>query len=307
MKKVWIWTLCFIFISVFAWNSFAQEPLQIYVPPTPSSIPLILAAQNMENTEITIFSNHSQAHTLFLRGDIPILTTGLSVGVNFFKSDIPIQMINSYVSGLSYLITRDKKVESFQELQGEAIYIPFEGSPIEEITKFFVEQEGLEWKKDFKPVYSPFPSSLELLKKGEAQVVVLPQPLATIAAAQENNFISFGYKGKWDMLTDSTKGYPQVGTFVKQDWAITHRDAIHNLNEEIEKALQLIQENPEQAVESTKEHFKFPEKILLASLKKTAFYLSTSAELKQQVEQYYQALGNPLDETFDAFFYLDPQ
>ncbi len=63
----------------------AQEVLKINAPPTPSSIPVILAARNMENAEITIFSNHSQAHTLFLRDDIQMLVTGLSVGVNFFK------------------------------------------------------------------------------------------------------------------------------------------------------------------------------------------------------------------------------
>jgi ABC-type nitrate/sulfonate/bicarbonate transport system substrate-binding protein len=109
------------------------------------------------------------------------------------------------------------------------------------------------------------------------------------------------------VLAGASKGYPQVGTFVKHDWAVAHRDVINRLNQELEKALQLIQENPQQAVTLTKDFFKFPEKILLASLKKTDFHLSTSEELKQQIAQYYQVLGNPLDETFDAFFYLDPQ
>ena len=49
----------------------AQEAYQIYAPPTPSSIPLIIAAQNMKDVNLTIFSNHSQANTLFLRGDVP--------------------------------------------------------------------------------------------------------------------------------------------------------------------------------------------------------------------------------------------
>ena len=112
----------------------------------------------------------------FLRGDVDILVTGLSVGVDLFKNGAPIQVIDSYVAGLTYLVTRGKKVDGFADLKGQEIYIPFEGSPIEEITQFFVEQEGLTWKKDLKPVYSPFASSVELLKQGKAAAVAVRSP-----------------------------------------------------------------------------------------------------------------------------------
>ncbi len=306
MKKLCV-VLLLLFMVFASSSSFAENPIHLYAPPTPSSIPILLAAGNMDNVEVTVFSNHSQAHTLFLRGDTQVLTTGLSVGVNFFNNDIPVQMINSYVSGLSHLVTRDRQVSRFQELQGEDIYLPFEGSPLEEVTRYFVQQEGLEWKKDIQPVYSPFPSSLELLKKGDAQVVVLPQPLATVAAAQEDIFVSFGYKEKWDALTGGTTGYPQVGTFVKADWAAEHKDFIRTFHQELETALQLIQDDPAQAVALTQGAFKFPEKILIAALKKTDFHLSTSTELQEDIRAYYRTVGAPLDDTFDAFFYLDQE
>jgi hypothetical protein len=68
----------------------ARIPVQIYAPLTPSSIPLLMAAQEIDSLEITLFSNHSQAHTLFLRGDIPLLMTGLAVDVQFFQKEIPV-------------------------------------------------------------------------------------------------------------------------------------------------------------------------------------------------------------------------
>ena len=45
----------------------APSPVVIYAPATPSSVPVLLAAQQMENAEVTIFTDHAQAHTLFLR------------------------------------------------------------------------------------------------------------------------------------------------------------------------------------------------------------------------------------------------
>ena len=306
MKKFALFALVTAFLlTASSMSALAQETIQVYAPPTPTSIPLLLAAQNLDNVEVTIYSNHSQAHTLFLRGDIPILTTGLSVGVNFFKNDVPVQMINSYVSGLTYLVTRDKQVENFRELQGKNLYFPFEGAPIEEITTYFVKQEGLSLKDDFKVMYAPFTSSLELLKKGDVDAVALPQPLATMATAQENVYLSFSFQEKWVALTGNEGSYPQVGTFVKKEWAQTHQDVITALHQELEKAVKFVQEHPEDAVAQTKDAFKFPEKMLLAAVSKIGFDLKTSSALKQNILDYYQTLGHPLDETFDAFFYFD--
>ncbi len=286
----------------------AEAIYHIYAPPTPTSIPFLLAAQHMENVEVTIFSNHSQAHTLFVRGDIPILVTGLSVGINFVKNDVPVQVVNSYVSGLTYLLTRDKAVKSFTELRGEDIYFPFEGSPIEEITAFFIEEEGMQLGTDLRPMYRPLQSTLQLLKQGKIAAASLPQPLATLAAAQDNIFVSFGYKEKWEALTGQSDGYPQVATFVKQEWAERHHALIASLHQELERAIHFMKDDPKQAVQQTQEAFKFPPKVLLASLKKIDFALKTSETLQQHIEEYYRLLGTPLDEkTFATFFYVAPK
>ncbi|GAK49856.1 SsuA protein [Candidatus Moduliflexus flocculans] len=288
-------------------SAFAEDAIQIYAPPTPSSIPFILAAQQMDDIDITIFADHSQAHTLFLRGDVPMLVTGLSVGINFFKQGVPVQLVNSSVSGLTYLITKGKQVSSFKELAGEDIYLPFEGSPIEEITKFLAEKEGVVWGKELMPKYAPFPSALELLKAGKISVIALPEPSATVAAAQKDVFVSFGYQEKWDALTGSSGGYPQVGMFVKKEWAEQHRELLAKLHQNLQASIQRVQEHPEEVVAASKDYFQFPEKVLIASLKRTTFALKINADLQQDVSGYYQTIGQPLDDSFQSFFYRDPQ
>ncbi len=198
-----------------------RQKLVIYAPATPSSIPILLAAQQMD-AEVTIFTNHTQANAQFLRGDVDILVTGLSVGIDMFKNGAPVQAIDSYVAGLTYLVTYGKKVERFADLKGQEIYFPFEGSPIEEITQFFIAQEGLAWKTDIKPIYSPFASSVELLKQGKATAVALPEPSVSLIANQPNLYISLDYRALWDKATGSTTGYPQVTPLVKQEWAAAH-------------------------------------------------------------------------------------
>lgn len=292
--------ISFIFIS----SNQVNEKIKIYAPYTPSSIPYIIASKNMKNIELTIFSNHSQANALFLKGDIQILTTGLSVGMTFFKKEIPIKIVNSYVSGLSYLVTYGKKVNSFSELKGQKLYLPFKGSPIEEITSYFISQEGLDLNKDFIPTYSVFPSSVELLKQGKAKAVILPEPFVSILENKKNIFISLSYKKLWEKYTGIKNGYPQVGTFVKSDWLKDHKEFINQLNLELKKAIELIQSNPEKAVEISSSYFTFPENILLKALNRTSFHFEDNNDLKSDIFNYYKILGKPLNDKFESFFYI---
>lgn len=287
--------------------SAAPAALVIAGPATPSSIPLILAAEKMGNASVQIIQNNSQANTLFLRGEINLLASGLSVGVDLRQNEAPVQVLNTYVTGLSYLVTSGKKVASLSELKGEEIYLPFEGSPIEEATRFLAEKEGLVWGTDLKPVYSPFEASVALLKAGQAKAVVLPEPFVTLVEKEPNLFISLDYYTSWNAAAGTQAGYPQVGTFVNAEWAKQHPAELAAFNAALAEAIQFIEENPEEAVAQVKDQFKLPEAVLLRSLQRTHFSLLTGEALQKDVTAYYELIGKPLDDNYADFYYLPAQ
>lgn len=284
--------------------------LTVYTPATTSSVPVILAARQLSEhagsagtAALTVFSNHSQANTLFLRGDIDILVTGLSVGVEFFRNGAPVQVINCNVSGLTYLVTYGRRVNSLAELKGTPVYLPFEGSPIEEITRFFAGQEGLVWNQDIKPVYAASDSALALLKQGKASAVALPEPFVSLAEGQAEVYVSLSYRERWNALTGSTQGYPQVCAFAMRSWAAAHPETIAAFNEELATAVRLVQRDPATAAEQAKGALGFSREILLSSLGRTGFEVWDSDEMAQAIRRYYQIVGKPLDVSYDPFFY----
>ena len=283
-----------------------ESPAAIVIagPATPSSIPLILAAEKMGNATVQIIQNNSQANTSFLRGEITILASGLSVGVDLRKNEAPVQVLNTYVTGLSYLVTYGEQVKSLSDLKGQEIYLPFEGSPIEEATMFLAQKEGLTWDADLKPVYSPFDASVALLKEGKAKAVVLPEPFVTLIEKEPNIFISVDYYANWNEAAGTTDGYPQVGTFVNAEWAASNPDQVAAFNAAMAEAIQFIQEHPEEAVAKVKDNFKLPEAVLLRSIQRTHFSLLTGDALKEGVAGYYTEIGKPLDDNYADFYYL---
>lgn len=288
-------------------NVAQDEQLVIYTPASTSSIPVILAASKLENVDLQLYTNQSQANTIFLRGEADILVTGLSVGIDLYSNDAPVQMISSYVSGLSYLVTYGKQVTSLSELEGHSVYVPFEGSPIEQVMQFLVEKQGLIWKTDVSPVYSPFESSIELLKQGTATAVILPEPNVTLVEGQPNIYISLDLCDEWNKETGSTQGYPQVAAFVQPDWAAANSEIIGEFNQALSESVEYVQQNPEAAIVEVQSYYKLPAEKLTKALSRTRYIFMSGGEMQSSVENYYQIIGMPLDETFADFYFISAQ
>lgn len=282
----------------------STDQLVVYAPASTSSIPVIIAVNKMGNAKLVLYSNQSQANTIFLRGEAPIMVTGLSVGIDLFKNDAPVQIANSYVSGVSHLVTYKQQVTSLAELKGRSVYIPFEGSPIEEVMAYFAKQEGLEWKKDITPIYLPFDASVALLKEGKLDAVVLPEPMVSLVENQSDVFVSLSLYDLWNKYDSKKQGYPQVGTFVNSEWAKTHPEIISTFNTALTEAIDEVQKDPSAAVEAVKDNFKIPAPKLITALGRTQYKIETDSAMMTSIDTYYKVIGKPLDEKFSSFYYI---
>jgi len=178
---IFIFVVCFFLPGSSGLVRAADEPV-ILVPATPSSIPVILAAEGFG--EIKVVHSLAQAHASFIRGDADFVLTGLSVGLKFYDQGIPVRIVASHVSGISYLLynkQRVAKADSFIDLQGKKIWFPFPGAPLEEVSRYLAGREKLELGKDIDIGYGGFQSSVKLLKAGKIDAVALPEPFVTLA------------------------------------------------------------------------------------------------------------------------------
>lgn len=279
-------------------------PFEVYAPASTSSIPVLLAASENENINVTLYSNQQQANTLFIRGEVPVLVTGLSVGQSLYAQEVPVQMSNSFVAGLSYLVTYGEPVESFMDLAGMEVYVPFEGSPIEDICAYFAAQEGLVWGEDITPMYAPFDSSVALLREGKAAAVVLPEPFVSLVESQEDLYVSLSFYDLWNQYNANADGYPQVGTFVNSEWAESHAAEIEEFNTALAEAITAVENDPEGTVSAVAEYYQFPEAILLNSLGRIRYDMVSGEAMQNLVDEYDAKLGSGTNESKSDFYYL---
>ena len=290
--------------------------VMIYAPATPASLPLILAAEMLDDVDVKCFENHSQAHSLFLKGEAEMIATGLSVAVRLFRQGVPVKIVNSYVSGLTYLVTtKEMHPFRFRDLQGMTLCLPFPGSPIEEVTQFFVHQEGLDWDSAFQIKYVMFPGAVAMLRQGKIHAAVLPEPFVSQVIGYESKRnrtdirIALSYRSLWEKYTGDPNGYPQVGTFVNDKWLFSDPSradsVIRRLNQMVKSAIETIDKSPMSASEKGDEKMGWSPDILNSALRRMTFHFLENRDLKQAIQTYYSTLGKPLEVSFDPFFYTD--
>lgn len=304
MKPLVAWLICLGLL----WPPFpalgANAPALVYAPATPGAVPLVLAVREVPQLRLKWFDNHSRAHALFLRKDVQILATGLSVGVQFFAQGAPVRMIGSHVSGLTFLMS-DGPARNFRDLRGRTLVLPFEGSPIQEVTRFLMAREGLVWGRDIPIAYASFPATVNRLRQGQVHAAALPEPFVSQLLAAGTGQVAFSYADLWDACTGGTGGYPQVGLFVQDAWAAENRALVRQFMDALDRAVTRVFEDPQGAVAETGSDFPFPPAVLRDALGRTRFRMLRQEALRQAVTDYYRTIGHPLDESFDAFFIAD--
>ena len=283
-----------------------EVPSVILAPDTPTSLPLMLAAGRMPAVALELFTLHDRAHARFLTREVPLLVTGLSVGLRFFRQGAPVQLINAYVTGLTHLMVR-RPIRCLADLRDQPLALPFAGSPIDEVTGFFFREQGLAWPGTLKVIYTPLPSALAMLCQGQVAAAALPEPYASLAARTPGIVRAVSYLSLWQAATGEASGYPQVGIFVFKDWADRHPTLIGELNRRLAAAIETVAADPAGTLHRTADRFPLPADIQAAALHHTMFAPVTGPALPPFVKAYYARVGIPLRAGDDAFFRVDPQ
>ena len=277
--------ICLILLLIMQVNA-----VTVMAPDNPSSIPLLLAADHIPDLEVKLFTNHAQAHSLFMGGKIPLLMTGYAVGESFAQRGVPVKMIASWVSGLNFLVTADAKYHSFANLKGQKIYFPFQGSPIEIMSLWLAEKEGLTIASDFEVGYLPFVSMLEMMRQGKVRNAVMPVSSALQIVDDKRFFFSFNLNDKWQQFT-STDFYPQVCLFANSNANIDH--ILPELLAELQQACLIIENNPQKALDLIGNRLSYSTQIIKRSLELQTFELLSGKELQAAMEQYFEKSGIP--------------
>ena len=270
--------------------------LRLLLPPSNSSLPLLLLADQdpIRNVDIqaTMYQNHAQALALLLRGEADLLLTGTSQGWENYLSGSPLLMVGTQVWGVSFLIgSKDcPPIESVADLAGKSIALPFPGSPLDFQTRFLLQHYGLDPDRDLKLIYSPPPQTAALLLKGQIDAAPLPEPLASELVINRGLQRFLDYKQAWASAHGGDPKSPQVSLFTTRKFAAENAELLQELIVPWQAATEQIVEDPEGTARKFADFLGFSELVIAQSIPNTLFCVPPPEENRDRVRAYYEAV-----------------
>lgn len=277
----------------------AEPPLQalrLLVPPSNSSLPLLLLADMDPIPRIDIqaqaYLNHPQALAMLLRGQADLLLTGTSQGWENYLSGGPILMINTGVWGISYLIgSRDcPPIRRISELAGKRIALPFPGSPLDFQTRSLLHRHGLNPDRDCTILYSPLPQTAALLLQGQIDAAPIPEPMASELVINRGLRRLMDYKQAWASAFGGDPLTPQVSLFTTRSFASENTEILQELVLQWRAASEQVVKDPAGAAGQFSGFLGYSEAVIAQSVPNTSFYVPSLQENRHRVKNYYEVV-----------------
>jgi NitT/TauT family transport system substrate-binding protein len=287
--------LSFIFIfalfSCVKTDSAKDKTLNIYVPSAPPALPLYKSAQSQQNLSIISYSSvASEAVPAIIRREKALFVIPTNTAATLYNKNEDLVIVGILSRGLLSLMSSEPGESSILDLRNKDIYIPAPGSSPDVIARYLFKREGVTPQIH----YSSSPEIAKLIISGRIQRAVLPEPLASLAAAKSSGTVRkiADLSATWKSVNRGSKGIPQValccsGTFYKE-----HQREIKNLSESLTASVTWVNANPREAGEfgARSGGLKIPAAIIEMSIPSMNITWQKASDEKEDIESYLNAL-----------------
>ncbi|ADO76462.1 ABC transporter substrate-binding protein [Halanaerobium praevalens] len=249
MKRVFILLLTVLFLfSLFSGNIIAAEmSLEIGIMPAVDSAPILLAqhkgyfAEEGLDLKVDIYTNAVNRQTALQTNTIDGAMTDLIAFVNNVNNGFPVKITTSTDGSFPILISKN-----FQEKETVKIGM------MEVSVSNFLSEQFLSSDYILNKIFIPaIPARLEMVKSGQLEMAVIPEPLAS--TAELNGLEKRVYKNKYDFM-------PEAMIFTET--ALKEKDpAIKAFHTAYNKAVKEIKKDDSEAREILIKSLGLPEKI----------------------------------------------
>ncbi|MCJ7665799.1 MAG: ABC transporter substrate-binding protein [Actinobacteria bacterium] len=133
------------------------------------------------NTVYEIVPNPEIMISKLISGEIDIATLPTNTAVNLYNKGADYKLAAIIGYGVLYLLSQDKEIRTWSDLEGEEIYIPSRGSTPDVVLRYLLDKNDLNPETDLKLIYSFDQVELsQLMINKSISISILPEPFVTM-------------------------------------------------------------------------------------------------------------------------------
>ncbi|MFO7881032.1 MAG: MqnA/MqnD/SBP family protein [Kosmotogaceae bacterium] len=303
MKKTL--TLLLVLVMLFS-LSFAAHIFINPVGPTLLPIAELFTEKgvNAGGFEIEFWRSMDQAIADIVSREVDAALLPVTVGAQLSAKGVPLKLAAVSMWDGFYFVSKEK-INDVEDLEGKTVYtLQAPGQTADVILKGLLEKKNI---SNVNIIYVAGPESVQLFAAGKAEILLLPEPFASLAVTKVPEATKFlPIEEMWSELTGKDFSVPTSGIFVRENLESTVADSFLLLySQSLEMSLQNLDKS---AAFVSEKMGGFPVPVLTKAFLSTKYEFKADNEMREAVMEYFNGV-NEIDESligninFDEFFY----
>ncbi len=249
-----------------------------------------------EEVDFRLWKTHDQLRAEAVSGQLQISATPTSLAANLYQRGVPIKLLNVLVWGILYLWSGDENINSWKDLRGKKILIPFRGGLPAQLFFYLASENGLNPEQHIDIQYTTdFTQAVQLLLAKQADVALLAEPSgsgAEIMGETKNVPIRvvLDLQEEWGKATGKKPRIPQAGTLALTSLINEHPELIQLVQNSLKTATAWTRENPSEAAKLGAKYLGLKPNVIERSLAKTPLEMVPAVEAREDLEFWFSRL-----------------
>ncbi|MCV6574782.1 MAG: ABC transporter substrate-binding protein [Cohaesibacter sp.] len=279
-----------------------MDELTIYGPPAGPSIALAHLVRSgalndhVKKVKFQLWRNPDQLRAGVLSGKMTITGTPSYVAANLYNRGVDVHMGSIVTWGLLYLMSREGKVASMQDLKGETILMPFKNDMPDLVFRAMAAKAGMKAGRDFKLQYTGTPpQAMKMMIAGKAKMAVLPEPAATGAMMMGiKNGVgitrALDLQKEWGRTIGGSAKIPQAGMMISGKLMKERPELVEAFNKAMIASGRWTSNNPASAAKIGATYLGLKAPIIERAIPFSNIDVKSGKSSRAELERFYNVL-----------------
>lgn len=270
--------------------------IRVGAPKAPPTLAILRMIENKslgENVsiELSIWDEPSTLVAMVQSKEKDVFAFPLTVVSTLHNKGMNVKLMNVNTWGVTYFLTSDPNFKSWEDLRGKTVYVPLQSSPPDALTQYFLNSAGLKVGEDVTLQYASMTEVAQLLISGEAKYATLIEPQVTKVLMKNNAVrVAYSFEKEWQRVADTDKMLPNAGVGAISEFLEESPELAKKFQEEYEKALSWVLENPQNAGELAEKHLGLKAPLIAKSIPTMGLQFKSAQDAKEELQMFYQLL-----------------
>ena len=183
------------------------------------------------------------------KGDFDIAALPTNVAAKLYNTGAEFKIAAVNTLGVLYVMqVGETTIKTVADLAGKTIYTTGQGATPEFALRYILEKNGLDPDKDVTIIYETEGTTVVAdIKKGDAEVVMLPEPLATNMKVSGMASVVLDVTEEWNKVTEQKDALMQGCVVVSNKFIDEHKGQLDIFLEEYKASTEYVNANNDEA------------------------------------------------------------